>query len=116
MPFLIPFWGSVLCASEALPLFPYIPSNRHVQEKKKRRLKVLRFAAQKNGQILAEGTCLFVFCVILMSRTEGKPFQDGVGFLRLNAPATVRLKATTAVSFKTPDGRLWCRMTMACSV
>ena len=23
---------------------------------------------------------------------------------------------TTAVSFKTPDGRLWCHVTMACSV
>jgi hypothetical protein len=63
-------------------------------EKKKGRLKVLRFAAQKNGQILGEGTCLFVFCVILMSRFEDRPFQNGLGFLRLNAPATVRLNAT----------------------
>ena len=51
-----------------------------------------------------------------MSRTEGKPFQDGVGFLRPNATSTVRLKATSAVSFKTPDGCLWCHVTMAHSV
>ena len=54
---------------------------------------MLRFAAQKNGQIIGRNV-LFVFCVILMSRIEGKPFQDGVGFLRLNAPARVRLNAT----------------------
>jgi hypothetical protein len=76
--------------------FPFLNIQSIVKsnEKKKGRLKVLRFAAQKNGQILAEERAGSFFASSLMSRIEGKPFQDGVGFLRLNAPPTVRLKAT----------------------
>jgi hypothetical protein len=76
MPFLTPFWGSVLLLiGDASPFLTFKTATVTSDEKKKGRLKVLRFAARKRtGPRRKRPACSFYAYLIVPN--QGKPFQD----------------------------------------